>query len=63
KNLSRARLHHKLIFSLLGVIGVVLVWRGIWTLTDAIPFLNDPITSVIIGLLMVILSGFFFKLV
>ncbi|MBI4078919.1 MAG: hypothetical protein HY429_01335 [Candidatus Levybacteria bacterium] len=62
RRLIRARAHHKILFSLVGIIGVVLVWRGIWTLTDATPLLNDPIASIALGIFLVILSGFFFKL-
>ena len=61
--LRRLRLHHRIAFTLLGTVGIILIWRGTWNLFDRAPFLNDPLTSILAGLLLVILSGIFFKLV
>lgn len=60
--IKRFRLHHKLIFALIGIIGIIMVWRGVWTLIDTTPFFNAPVISIILGLLLVVISGFFFKL-
>ncbi|OGH19992.1 MAG: hypothetical protein A3D74_03800 [Candidatus Levybacteria bacterium RIFCSPHIGHO2_02_FULL_37_13] len=62
KNIKRFRLHHKLIFSLIGIVGIILVWRGVWTFFDNAPLLNDPVVSIIVGFLLVAFSGLFFKL-
>ena len=56
------RWHHKVFFSLLGVTGVVLIWRGIWDLVDQAPVLNAPLASVILGLVLVAIAGAFFEL-
>jgi hypothetical protein len=61
--LKKLRLHHRVIFTLLGTTGIILVWRGAWTIFDTTPFLSHPLTSIIAGLSLVILSGIFFKLV
>ena len=60
--ISKFRNHHKIIFALVGVVGIILVWRGIWTLVDTTPFFNTPIISIIAGLFLVAISGLFFKL-
>lgn len=62
RGINRFRLHHKLIFSLVGIIGIIMVWRGVWTLFDNTPLLKDPLISIIIGFILVAFSGFFFKL-
>lgn len=62
KNFYLFRKHHKITFSLLGVIGVILIWRGVWTIIDTAPFVNAPVISIALGLLLVAISGFFFKL-
>lgn len=62
RNIKRFRIHHKIIFSLIGVVGIILVWRGVWTFVDETPFFNTPAISIILGLLLVVISGFFFKL-
>ncbi|MBI2613781.1 MAG: hypothetical protein HYW62_03335 [Candidatus Levybacteria bacterium] len=61
--LRRLRFHHRIIFTLLGTMGIVLIWRGTWNLFDKTPLLNDPLISILAGLLLVILSGIFFKLI
>jgi len=60
--LNLFRKHHKILFSLIGVVGIILVWRGVWNLVDTTPFFNAPVISIIVGFLLVALSGFFFKL-
>jgi K+-transporting ATPase A subunit len=62
RKIKRLRLHHKIIFSLIGIVGIILVWRGVWTFFDNTPFLNDPVVSIIVGFLLVGFSGLFFKL-
>lgn len=63
KKFEKFRLHHKIIFSVIGIIGVVAIWRGIWTLLDLTPFVAHPLVAIIIGLILVAAaSGFFFKL-
>lgn len=62
RGIKRLRLHHKIIFSLIGIVGIILVWRGVWTFFDNTPFLNDPVVSIIVGFLLVGFSGLFFKL-
>ncbi len=63
KELKRFRLPHKVVFSFIGVMGVVLVWRGLWNFFDATPFINQPIASLVIGIVLVVISGFLFKMI
>ena len=60
--LNLFRKHHKIIFSLIGAVGAIMVWRGVWNLVDTAPFVNAPAISIILGLFLVAISGFFFKL-
>lgn len=62
KNLERFRLHHKIIFSLIGIIGVIAIWRGIWNSLDYTPLINHPLGSIVVGFILVMISGVFFKL-
>lgn len=41
---------HKLLFSLLVTIGVVLVWRGIWHTADALPIISLSLVSFVVGI-------------
>ncbi|MBI4091317.1 hypothetical protein HY419_01030 [candidate division WWE3 bacterium] len=59
---KEVRLHHRIIFTLIGAVGVVLFWRGTWGIFDATPFINHPLASVVLGLILVTIAGFFFKL-
>ncbi len=54
---------HPLIYALLGAVGIVMLWRGIWHTVDAIPLigdgpLNGPI-SIVIGLIILLITGIF----
>ncbi len=62
RKFKRLRLRHKLLFTLVGSVGVILVWRGVWSFFDTTPFLNQPVASLIIGIILVILSGFLFHI-
>ena len=59
--LYKMRLHHKIIFALIGGVGAILMWRGVWNLSDLAPFLDNPFASVIAGLILLAISGLFFK--
>jgi len=61
--LGSFRIHHKVLFTCVGVVGVILVWRGIWSLFDQTPIVSNPIVSLLLGLLLVLFSGIFFKLI
>jgi len=52
--------HYPILYALVGFIGVVLIWRGIWHLADE--FLLNPWLSVIIGILILLSSGLFVAL-
>jgi hypothetical protein len=56
------RFRRKIVVSLLGTIGVVLLWRGLWIMFDWTPLVNHPFVSMLLGLLVLILSGFLYKL-
>jgi hypothetical protein len=47
-----------LVYALVGAIGVVLFWRGIWHTADSFDFLSGPI-SAIIGLAILLITGVF----
>jgi len=52
----RAKLsRHPVIYALLGSIGIILLWRGIWVLADSLEI--DGLTSAIIGFLILLFSG------
>lgn len=46
-----------LLYALLGGVGIVLFWRGVWHLADDLSI--DPILSIIIGGIILLLTGVF----
>ncbi len=55
----RGRLsHYPILYALIGGIGIVFFWRGIWLTADIFPFLNGPI-SIIISLVLLLITGLF----
>lgn len=55
------KLHYKIIYGTLVFLGVVLVWFGIWTRTAAAPVLSNPVISLAAGVLLLTVTGSFFK--
>lgn len=41
-------------------IGVIFIWYGVWELLYSIPFLNHPVTALVLGLTILVTSGFFY---
>lgn len=39
----------KMLYSALILVGVVLVWRGVWHLADVTPWIANPLVSVFVG--------------
>lgn len=53
----RAKLsRHPIIYSLIGSVGIVLLWRGIWLTADMFPFMSGPV-SVIAGATILLFIG------
>ena len=46
-------------WSVFGVIGVVMVWAGIWEGLGGLPYLESPLLSLLLGSVMLLLAGFF----
>ncbi len=55
----RGRLsHYPVTYAIIGGVGVVLFWRGVWHTADLFQFMTGPV-STIIGAVMLLLSGLF----
>lgn len=55
----RARLsHHPTLYALIGGVGVVLFWKGVWETAEYIPAL-DGVSSIVWGLLLMLPTGLF----
>ncbi|MEK7152300.1 MAG: hypothetical protein AAB523_00210 [Patescibacteria group bacterium] len=55
----RARLSRApLLYALIGGVGLVLFWRGVWHTADSIAFLNGPV-SVVVGTVILLMTGVF----
>lgn len=50
--------HHPLLYALIGGVGVVLFWKGVWDIADTFSFMYG-ITSLLIGTLILLLTGVF----
>jgi hypothetical protein len=48
-----------IIYAFIASVGIVLLWRGVWHLADETPFLAGSITSIIIGALILLITGVF----
>ena len=58
---KRLRFRHKVIYALLGFIGVVMAWRGFWRLLNEIPLLENSIVCLVAGISILLVTGAFFK--
>lgn len=50
--------HTPILYSLIGAVGVVLVWKGVWETAEYFPILFGPV-SVILGVLILLVTGLF----
>ncbi len=48
--------HYPILYALIGAIGIVLVWKGIWEVAELFPVLHGP-GSVVLGLAILLLTG------
>lgn len=48
--------HHPIIYALIGAVGVILVWKGVWDIADAVPGLWGPV-SLALGVLLLLATG------
>jgi hypothetical protein len=48
--------HQPIIYALVGGIGIVLFWKGVWETAALFPFLND-VGSIVLGLFILLMSG------
>lgn len=46
------------VYALIGSIGIILLWRGVWLTADQFVFMTGPV-SMIIGILILLLIGLF----
>jgi hypothetical protein len=60
QSLSALKRHHQVLFSIIIVIAVVLVWRGMWNLVDEywFPSVSDfsNISSVVVGVIILLIT-------
>ncbi|HEY9586226.1 MAG TPA: hypothetical protein VJJ27_01110 [Candidatus Paceibacterota bacterium] len=47
-----------LVYALVGGVGIVLFWRGVWHTADLFPFLTGPV-STILGAIILLITGAF----
>jgi hypothetical protein len=53
----RIKLSHKpIVYAIVGGVGIVLFWKGVWETAELIPILHGP-GSIIVGTLILMLSG------
>ncbi len=50
---------YPILYALIGGIGIVLFWRGIWHTADELPFISNSWVSIVIGSVILLLTGIF----
>lgn len=50
---------YPLLYAVVGGVGIVLFWRGVWHTADMIPFIQNGPVSVAVGTILLLLSGIF----
>ena len=55
------KLHHKIIYGTLVFLGVVLIWYGLWDIVGMIPILKNPYVATVAGIIILALTGTFYK--
>lgn len=50
---------YPIVYALLGGVGVVLFWRGVWHSADGIPFLSNAWVSLLVGSGILLITGIF----
>ncbi|MBI2005123.1 hypothetical protein HYS79_03155 [Patescibacteria group bacterium] len=48
--------HYPILYALVGAVGIVLVWKGVWETAEFYPVLWGP-TSIILGILILLATG------
>jgi len=48
--------HYPIIYALIGAVGVVLVWKGVWDIVDLFPILFGPV-ALLVGVSILLLTG------
>lgn len=46
-------------YALIGGIGIVLFWRGVWHTADELPFISNSWASIVVGSAILLLTGIF----
>ncbi len=50
--------HRPILYALIGAIGVILVWKGVWETAELFSWLHGP-GSVVLGVLLLLVTGLF----
>ncbi|MFZ1987464.1 MAG: hypothetical protein WAV21_00300 [Minisyncoccia bacterium] len=48
--------HYPIIYALIGAVGIILVWKGIWETAEYFPILFGPV-SILLGVLILLATG------
>ena len=52
---------HKMFRAIVAGVGIILFWRGIWHLADVTPIISNPLVSITLGLILLVVSGLLMK--
>lgn len=48
-----------ILYAIVGGVGIVLFWRGVWHSADSIPYLSNSWVSTLVGSIILLLTGVF----
>ena len=59
--IAHLRMHHKISFAFLVFFAINLLWYGMWGIVESIPFLRNPVVSLVLGAIILIATGYFYE--
>ena len=57
-SIRAALIRHPALYAFIGAVAIVLFWRGVWMIADAIPFLTGPV-SIFVSVTILLFTGLF----
>lgn len=50
---------YPILYAVIGGVGIILFWRGVWHTADMIPFIENGPVSIVVGATLLLITGIF----